>query len=111
MKEILGPDDLSNSISISNNKPVLFMFSAQWCHACQLVTPFIEQLRDLYDRIEFFKIDVDSLEANDFLNDVSSIPTFRLVFREETIAESVGNDINSLENILRTVSQEIPSSY
>lgn len=51
----------SNNFKLKSNKPVILDFSAHWCSPCQMVTPILEQLSKEYaDKIDIYKIDVDS---------------------------------------------------
>lgn len=48
-------------VAISNNKPTLMEFYANWCTSCQTMAPTLEALRTDYgDRLNFVMLNVDN---------------------------------------------------
>ncbi len=82
-------------IAISNNKPSLVEFYADWCTVCQKMAPDIAQLKQQYaDQLNFVMLNVDN---NKWLPEmlkyrVDGIPHFVFLSNQgEGIAEAIGD--------------------
>lgn len=85
--------------------PILVQFSAQWCRPCHKISPHVEALAASTDpsAMVFAKIDID--EAENQLWEwamVSSVPTFRIVHRGQTVKEWCDSDPNTLLSLINT---------
>ena len=66
---------------LESDTPVLVDFWAEWCAACKMVAPVLDDLADEYDgKIKFTKVDVDSNPETAMKYGIRSIPTL-LVFK------------------------------
>jgi thiol-disulfide isomerase/thioredoxin len=82
-------------LAVSNNKPSLVEFYADWCTVCQKMAPDMAQLQQQYaDKLNFVMLNVDN---NKWLPEilkyrVDGIPHFVFLGKEgEAIAESLGD--------------------
>lgn len=84
--------------------PVLVDFHADWCRACQLLDPVLDELADQWgDRIRIVKLDVERNPASAARHGVQSIPTLVLfeggeerdrlvnVIRRQAIEDRIGS--------------------
>lgn len=60
-------------------KPVLVDFYAQWCGPCVMMSPILEQVKkELDEKIEIIKVDVDKNRAIASKYQIRGVPTFML---------------------------------
>ncbi|MFN0204515.1 MAG: thioredoxin [Bacteroidia bacterium] len=66
---------------ISQDKPVLIDFYANWCGPCKVVAPILEDVKaELGEEVGIYKINVDKHQAISQAYQVQSIPTL-ILFR------------------------------
>lgn len=72
------------------DQPVLVDFFATWCGPCQMVGPIFEQLSEEVPNVKFVKVNVD--EETDIARQyrVTSIPTFVLIKKGQSVKTEVG---------------------
>ncbi|MEA5575436.1 thioredoxin family protein [Anabaena sp. UHCC 0451] len=82
-------------VAVSNNKPSLVEFYADWCTVCQKMAPEMAQLKQQYaDKLNFVMLNVDN---NKWLPEmlkyrVDGIPHFIFLGNQaEVIAEAIGD--------------------
>lgn len=64
---------------ISQPKPVLIDFYAEWCGPCKMMSPVLKQVKDnLGDRVTIIKIDVDKNQELASKYQVRGVPTLML---------------------------------
>ena len=82
-------------VALSNGKPSLVEFYADWCIVCQKMAPDIAQLETEYaDKMNFVMLNVDNLKwLPEMLRyRVDGIPHFVFLSQQgETIAEAIGD--------------------
>ncbi|WP_413174198.1 thioredoxin family protein [Anabaena azotica] len=91
----LDKDSTPLTVAVSNNKPSLVEFYADWCTVCQKMAPDMAQLKQHYaDKLNFVMLNVDN---NKWLPEmlkyrVDGIPHFVFLGKQgEAIAESLGD--------------------
>ena len=81
-------------VALSNNKPTLMEFYANWCTVCQAMAPDIAQLEQQYaDKVNFVMLNVDNTKwLPEMLKyRVDGIPHFVFLNQQaEAIAQSIG---------------------
>lgn len=61
-----------------NHRPIVIDAYASWCQPCRIYSPIVERLaREYAGRVDFYKVDVDNPDAEDFVvrYEINSVPT------------------------------------
>ena len=77
--------------AITNGKPTLLEFYADWCSTCQSMSGTIEQLENKYgDRVNLVMLDIDDPQWDDLGQEynVTGIPQYNFLDAEEHKLES-----------------------
>lgn len=97
MKAVKNLEDYKNLIS--QDKPILLDFYANWCGPCQALLPTVERLAKEYEgKIEIQKVNVDQNGELAEQFEVRSIPSLFFI-KNNQIVDKVKGAIS--ENVLR----------
>jgi thioredoxin 1 len=70
------------SLVLKARKPVLVDFWAAWCAPCRMIAPVVEEVaRELGDRVDVLKMDIDANPATPSRLGIMSIPTL-IIFKD-----------------------------
>ena len=87
---------------LSDNKPILLDFYADWCGPCKIMAPVLTQLKEkMGDRLRILKIDVDKNQSLAAQYQVMGVPTLVLMQHQNVVWKQSGvMDINTLEQTI-----------
>jgi len=89
-KEIITQDELT-----------VVDFTATWCGPCKQIAPFFHKLSEIYNGINFVKVDVDDNEETSVFCQVSSMPTFQFWKNNILLKQFSGADPDKLLNTIK----------
>lgn len=75
---------------LKSDKLIVVDFFAEWCGPCQMLTPIIRELDEIFDNVEFFKVDVDETQECAVRYGVTAMPTLIFFKNGEEIERQVG---------------------
>ena len=90
--------DLANALGNSN--PVIIAAMAGWCGPCKVITPYYTSLSDTYERIRFYRFDVDEVQDVAAELGIRAMPTFLMFSGWQKVAELVGAEPQKLLSML-----------
>lgn len=97
MKQIHTPEDAA--AKKQSHKPVVFLWSANWCPDCIYLNPFLDQIEAANPDFDFYKLDRDELLDEAIAQDILGIPSFT-VFQD-------GKELGRFVSKLRKSPEEI----
>lgn len=85
-------DTQFNSQVLQSDKPVLVDFWAEWCGPCRQLSPIVDEVsKELGDKIDVFKVNIDKNPETPTKYGVRGIPTLIIFRNGEPIATKVGS--------------------
>lgn len=86
---------------------VLVDFFATWCGPCQQMAPVIEEIADMNDDVDVYKLDIDESPEICREYDVEAVPTVILFDKGEEIERFVGlTGKSQIQNVIRASREE-----
>ena len=111
----LALNSLEPEVALSNGKPTMIEFYADWCEACQKMAPNLLKLKENYDqKLNFVLLNVDNEKWLYLIDkyDVNGIPQINLFDKDSNLkGKSIGfkNDSN-MKDILDSLLDNKPLS-
>jgi thioredoxin 1 len=82
--------------------PVVIDFFAEWCQPCKLMTPILQELREVTgERAKVISIDIEKEQALARLFDVQAVPTLLILHNKQVVWRK--NGIATLREILENL--------
>jgi thioredoxin 1 len=76
-----GTDNTIESILMSESKPILIDFWAEWCGPCRMLMPILEEISsEMHSDVRFMKMNVDECPETAGRLNIRSIPTL-IIFK------------------------------
>ena len=88
---------------LDQNDKVMVQYGAGWCGNCKITKPKFKKLSRENDSIAFFYIDAEKNPESRKLADVSNLPTFAGFVNGKLVAQSQGNKIEVIKEVLDEV--------
>lgn len=92
-----------NIYSKSNpTKLIVLDFKATWCGPCKVIKPFITYLKEQYENVAFYEIDIedDITETITTTFDIKKVPTFIYYKNGKICNRMIGTDKNLIEELI-----------
>ena len=84
-------DATFDELVLSNDKPVIVDFWAEWCSPCRMVGPVIDEIAAEYEgRVDVVKVDVEANGDTAMKYGTTSIPAIYLFKNGEVVKKTVG---------------------
>ena len=96
---------IADFVNYSKSNPTKLMvldFTASWCGPCKSLTPFITYLKEQYENVEFYEIDIEDDNTETITNtfDIKKVPTFIYYKNGEVCNRMIGTDKNKIEEFI-----------
>jgi thioredoxin-like negative regulator of GroEL len=88
---------------ISQNPRVMVQYGAGWCGNCKITKPKFKKLSRENEGILFVYIDAEKNPESRKMADVSNLPTFAGFVNGKLVAQSQGNKIEVIKEVLDEV--------
>jgi len=88
---------------ISQNPKVMVQYGAGWCGNCKITKPKFKKLSRENEGILFVYIDAEKNPESRKMADVSNLPTFAGFVNGKLVAQSQGNKIEVIKEVLDEV--------
>ena len=82
----------SKDWKFEGTKPCVIDFYADWCGPCKQIAPLLEELSEEYkDKIDIYKIDVDTYAELGMLFNIRSIPSILFISIDKEPQMTIGS--------------------
>ena len=77
---------------LKNNTYVVIIFSASFCKPCKEIYPYMLDLSEKYNNIQFIKVDIQNNEDISDIDNIVTIPHFKFVKNNSELFSFSGAD-------------------
>jgi len=104
IKEINDKD--LNEVLAQSEKLIIADFWADWCGSCEMLAPVLEEISaELSNKVEFYKINVDSNREYIKKHKIMSIPTMLMFKHNNLVEKTIG--FKPKEELLNIIEKHI----
>lgn len=100
-----------------NNRPMVIEAYATWCPPCKTYSPTFARLaREYQGKVDFYKVNVDNPDAEDFIDryEINSVPTTVFLWDpngDATVKHSVEHGLMSYNELKRYIDDTLAKQY
>lgn len=88
---------------LGSSKKVMIQYGASWCGNCKIIKPKFKNLAEQNPDIEFIYADAEKFPGSRQFADVSNLPTFAGFVDGKLAAQSQGNKIEVIQEVLNAL--------
>ena len=92
-----------NDYSKSNpTKLIVIDFKASWCGPCKTIQPYITYLKEQYENVDFYEIDIEDEETETITQnfEIKKVPTFIYYKNGNICNKLIGTDKTQIEDFI-----------
>lgn len=106
VKEIKTIIDFKNILD--NTEFIVIDFFATWCQPCKKILPFIENLKEKYPNVNFFKINIDNENTIPVVDacEVINLPTICFFEHGKFITKVIGANEHQIEETIKQLTNK-----
>jgi len=95
-------NNFSNYSKSNPNKLIVLDFKASWCGPCKAISPFMTYLKEQYENVEFYEIDIEDDETETITStfDIKKVPTFIYYKNGNICNRMIGTDKGKIEELI-----------
>jgi len=93
-------DDFKNQLKAAGDKLVVVDFFATWCGPCKMIAPHLEEMSKSMADVVFLKVDVDDCEDIAQEYNITAMPTFIYIKKENKVADLMGANVDKLKELV-----------
>ena len=92
-------DSLINYSKTNPSKLIVIDFNASWCGPCKSIKPFIDYLKEHYNNVDFYEIDIENEDTEDITKtfEIKKLPTFIYYKNGEVCKSLIGINKGTIE--------------
>ncbi|CAG0890577.1 unnamed protein product, partial [Darwinula stevensoni] len=94
-------EDLVAKLSKAGENLVVIDFYATWCGPCRMIAPKIEEMSREIANVIFLKVDVDQCEEIAAEYNISCMPTFVLIKKNQKVDSFSGANESKLKEMIQ----------
>lgn len=106
LRQIQSFQEAQHICQTTQDRVIVFDFSATWCGPCQRIYPVLNQLSQQYPQMLFFTVDIDEVNEMAQHFEIQSVPSFKFIYNNKIVAEFSGADEQRLRQIVQDLDQE-----
>ncbi len=84
---------------LKNERGVVYLFTAAWCPDCTVIAPFLPELEERYDMLQFYEVNRDDFIDECQAHQIFGIPSFIAYHEGEEVERFVSKDRKTKEEI------------
>ena len=101
--EIKSSDDFYSILKALPNKYFVVDFNADWCGPCQRIKSDFHELAHNNPHIGFLSVNIDNVSEVGEDYEITALPTFLVLMRQEIQEKVVGADIKKLTEVVNKI--------